>query len=850
MNIRSQPRKTPDAAEDRTATLLEALRDGISANDTAALIDVGRDGVTRSTLYADIWQRAHGVSENFATGGPIVAVFDDPADMICAFWATLLAGRPILMIQAHALTGARTQLESKLRRAVDLLGDPLVLTTQAIWDRLSHAVSASTKSIVIDDLPASPSRPAQTARRKNKSGAVRADLVEQFELLVWTSGTTSTPKIARISAPALCTRVLASRRNGRAKVTINGFPFDGVSGSSIAFPNGNDVIYLRPDRFAEDPTELLRLIEAYRVASIGFSSSSAWRCLEALNGCNFDLSSLRHVGFGSERIIPGVVERLFDRLAEMGAKELDCRLGYGMTEMGLICSSEAQSPAEVLAALNQSTPHAVVGPPLPGLSLRIRQQGGAIAGPGVEGEIEVHGPGKMFSGYLGVPEDDQPFTTDGWLVTGDRGYLQGDGLRLTGRSRQDIVVNGRNHSLAAIEAALGRLEGIDPIRLAALCVMPMDATTEELAVFFSLPPGADHEKTAAEIRRVTMRTFGVPARHVIAVTPEAFPLTPSGKVDRSTLSSGFAEQRWPALIAKAAAEAPVMPDNELGDRIAILWMEVLDLDEKPRPHDDFYALGGDSFAAASVILGAEAITNRLLNVEDFFVEPTVATMVRLLGETSSAPQRDTGEDRNAPELLHSLARYVGGWKGDRALPDSLIVGRNLAGTRSPILWVLQSEHEMQDLAEALGPDQPIYAMRSGVKIVQRYSTGVIETLVNRYLWEILSLPLSGPFVLGGNCQGAIIALALARRLRQLGRPLRKLILLEWAFSDGRYDGPTLLMYGERSPLAEHYTAESDRVTWRADFPGVVPVPLPAGHGGFFRPDCLPHFARLLLAETE
>ena len=74
----------------------------------------------------------------------------------------------------------------------------------------------------------------------------------------------------------------------------------------------------------------------------------------------------------------------------------------------------------------------------------------------------------------------------------------------------------------------------------------------------------------------------------------------------------------------------------------------------------------------------------------------------------------------------------------------------------------------------------------------------IETVCNRYLWEILALPVKTPFFVGGNCQGGILALALARRLKQIGRSPSLLILMEWTYSYGRYTQPTLLLYGDQS----------------------------------------------------
>jgi len=88
----------------------------------------------------------------------------------------------------------------------------------------------------------------------------------------------------------------------------------------------------------------------------------------------------------------------------------------------------------------------------------------------------------------------------------------------------------------------------------------------------------------------------------------------------------------------------------------------------------------------------------------------------------------------------------------------------------PIFWVLQDHVEASQLAKYLGSDQPLYAMRSCVGIIKAkdYTAEVLETICNRYLWEMLALPVGPTLVLGGTCQGGILALAMARRLKQIG----------------------------------------------------------------------------------
>ena len=96
---------------------------------------------------------------------------------------------------------------------------------------------------------------------------------------------------------------------------------------------------------------------------------------------------------------------------------------------------------------------------------------------------------------------------------------------------------------------------------------------------------------------------------------------------------------------------------------------------------------------------------------------------------------------------------------------------------------------------------------------------------------MLALQVGPTLVLGGNCQGGILALAIARRLKQIGRTPALLAFLEWSYSYGTYAEPTLLIYGEESYMAEIYKRpETSKINWQEDFPRNVVASIPGEHG--------------------
>ncbi|MCB1883503.1 MAG: AMP-binding protein, partial [Geminicoccaceae bacterium] len=125
---------------------------------------------------------------------------------------------------------------------------------------------------------------------------------------------------------------------------------------------------------------------------------------------------------------------------------------YGMSETGMICSNP----------LDGERRPGAVGPPLPGVRVRVRDEGGSIAPPDTAGVLEVKGP-NVFKGYWRMPEKTaQEFTDDGWFVTGDVARIESDGyVRIVGRSKDLVISGGYNVYPKEVEDVIDRLDGVD-----------------------------------------------------------------------------------------------------------------------------------------------------------------------------------------------------------------------------------------------------------------------------------------------------------------------------------------------------------------------------------------------------
>ncbi|MGW2223756.1 non-ribosomal peptide synthetase, partial [Nonomuraea sp. NPDC001684] len=298
--------------------------------------------------------------------------------------------------------------------------------------------------------------------------------------------------------------------------------------------------------------------------------------------------------------------------ARAARPELRIQSHYGHTESTMIClvCDTEEIPAD------RRTGIVPLGRPLPGVYGHLVDAAMRPVPPGVPGELVVGGPG-VTRGYIGRPElTAERFVPDPLTGQG-RCYRSGDLLRLTadgqiefrGRVDDQVKVRGYRVELGEVTTALRALP-----QVAEAVVLPVgEGKARQLAAWVT--PATVQAAAVRSALRERLPDYMVPA-HVVAL--DRLPLNPNGKIDRAALPEPVAEQ--------AAYAAPSTPNEEL---VAGAFARVLDV-ERVGAGDDFFALGGDSFAAVRAVKEI----GRGLRVIDLFTRPTVAQLAAFLGQES------------------------------------------------------------------------------------------------------------------------------------------------------------------------------------------------------------------------
>ena len=199
---------------------------------------------------------------------------------------------------------------------------------------------------------------------------------------------------------------------------------------------------------------------------------------------------------------------------------------YGMTETGMNTSNPLAG--ERIAG--------TVGPPLPGVSVRIMGEDGATCAADVVGAIQVKGP-NVFAGYWRMPEKTrEEFTADGYFRTGDLGELLPNGyVKIVGRAKDLIISGGLNVYPKEIEEKIDSLPGI--AESAVIGVPDADFGEAVTAVVVPKPGMSPSESEVIAALKAQIAGFKVP-KHVHFV--DALPRNTMGKVEKSVLRERYA----------------------------------------------------------------------------------------------------------------------------------------------------------------------------------------------------------------------------------------------------------------------------------------------------------------------
>ncbi len=324
---------------------------------------------------------------------------------------------------------------------------------------------------------------------------------------------------------------------------------------------GLDTWLFRPETFLARPKLWLEQLGRHGTVFVPAPNFAYQLCVERIRPKDMegiDLSSWRAALVGAEMVRAETMAAFFRKFEPYGFPAEALRPCYGLAEATLAVTFDQKGegvrtlPAPAGTDAGMGLKDVVCnGEPIRDTEVIIVAPDGTTLGEGVTGAVRVKGPG-IFAGYYNDPEATSRVLVDGWLTTGDLGFLQDGELYLTGRTKDVLIIRGQNLMPDDLERLADSVTGGGGLlRTAAFSVS--HGTEGEEPVLVIEAEERDPEKLAAmdhEIRVRIGRALSLTLADLVFVRRGRIPRTSSGKMQRMLLRQRYLEGKLERLDAK------------------------------------------------------------------------------------------------------------------------------------------------------------------------------------------------------------------------------------------------------------------------------------------------------------
>lgn len=628
--------------------------------DAVAYTFLVSDGEPATITWRQVHARAVALAGELPRGRPVLLVHRAGLEFPAAFFACLYAGA--IPVAVHPPQRSSLELFEAIAEDAEpaaVLGPASTLDRLPREARSTPAVREAAWIVQHDEETDAPSRLAAPDR-------------SELAYLQYTSGSTSKPRGVMISHGALIEQLeyyrLRAGPDWRQSRLAGWLPHQhdyGLVGFVLsALYMGTPYTFMAPAAFLREPARWIAAISSTRSTYSGAPAFAYDLCARTVDPeviAGLDLSAWTIASSGGEPIAAATLDRFAERFAPYGFDRAAWLPSYGLAE-AVLCVSARRG-------VRVRRGHISLGSPMPGQQvIVVDPETRRRCDDGECGEVWVGGR-SLASGYWrrsqetaaafgAVPGDVDAHGS--YLRTGDIGFIDGGELHIVDRLKDVLVVRGVNHHALDVERTV---QAADPVLIAgagAAIQLERDGRTDVIVVQEALPASAARNvELCTRIRAAVSEAHGLDIDAVVLLAPRSISRTASGKVRRHALRDAWRDGRLQGIGGRVFT-AP----TGVATAVAELWREALG-PAADGGVDDFFALGGDSLAAARILAGISrrygvelparvlvthrAVASLALEVERQVAEapastltanpPTDASLLEVLGRLERAEAR-------------------------------------------------------------------------------------------------------------------------------------------------------------------------------------------------------------------
>ncbi|MED0753067.1 non-ribosomal peptide synthetase [Bacillus amyloliquefaciens] len=602
----------------------------------------------------------------------IVFQIQENKSFVVAFWACLLGG----MIPVPVSIGEDDDHKLKVWRIWNILNHPFLIASEKVLDKIKKYAAEhdlqdfhhqlNEKSDIIQDqtydYPASFYEPD----------------ADELAFIQFSSGSTGDPKGVMLTHHNLIHNTCAIR-NALSIDSKDSFlswmPLTHDMGliacHLVPFIVGINQNLMPTELFIRRPILWMKKAHEHKASILSSPNFGYNYFLKFLkNEPDWDLSHIRVIANGAEPILPELCDEFLTRCAAFNMKRSAILNVYGLAEasVGAAFSKTGEEFVPVylhrdylnlgeravkVSKEDQNCASFVeVGQPIDYCQIRISDGENERIEDGIIGHIQIKGD-NVTQGYYNNPEStDRALTSDGWIKTGDLGFISESGnLVVTGREKDIIFVNGKNIYPHDIERVAIEMEEVDLGRVAACGVYDQNTRSGEIVLFvvFKKSP----EKFAPLVKEIKKHLYQRGGWSIKEVLPiRKLPKTTSGKVKRYELARQYEAGEFSVesaaineFLEGSPEKSGQTPIHEIETELLSIFSEVL-AGKKVHLTDSYFDMGANSLQLSQIAERIEQKFGRELAVSDLFTYPSITDLAAYLSEGRAEIKPDVTAEPN------------------------------------------------------------------------------------------------------------------------------------------------------------------------------------------------------------
>lgn len=585
-------------------------------------------------------------------GNELVFQIEDYKIFLVTFWSCILGG----IIPVPLTVGQNDEHRQKLFNVWPVLNNAWLIASSSNIEKLG----AFAKQKGFDELYAQMSANAideSSVLSSTKQGVVFNAKENDIAFIQFSSGSTGSPKGVVLTHKNLITNTSAISHSAGYTANdtmISWMPLThdmGLIGFHLnPLVDGMQQYLIPTPAFIRRPALWMDKASEHKVSilcSPNFGYKYLLKHVEGESNYNWDLSHVRIIYNGAEPISEKLCYEFLDRMAAHGLKRHAMCPVYGLAEATLAVSmsglkDEVISLAvdrnklnvgdkiSVKAAGENTVSFVNVGRAVNNCAIRIADKQGKPVKDGVVGHVHIKGEAVTSGYYNNAIETKKVISEEGWLNTGDLGFIINDALYITGRAKDVIFVNGQNFYSHDLERVAEEVEGVELNKIVITGYFNAAENKDQTIAFvFHRGEPASFLALANALKAHINSKIGFQLDTIIPV--KDIPKTTSGKLQRFKLAERYTkgefeetEQQLHLLMKESKAVVNVAkPSNETEEALLQIWKQLLKTDDIGVNHR-FFEAGGNSLKAAEMGMQILKKFNVELAMELFYEKGTIA----------------------------------------------------------------------------------------------------------------------------------------------------------------------------------------------------------------------------------